>query len=127
MAITTMGSEAGAFTLSSPHGAIFLFMATAASSTYPSWLAREERLSEREPTGLAAWIGEEAVVVTDVSALGCRIRMSVPANVGAFLTLSLGEVSVTGWAAWQRGNELGMDFAKPLDAETLAAFTGPTP
>jgi hypothetical protein len=100
-------------------------MASALPSTYPSWLAREERLSEREPAGVAARIGDQEVVVTDVSALGCRIRMGVPANVGAFLTLSLGAASVTGWAAWQRGDELGVDFAKPLDAETLALFTGP--
>lgn len=99
-------------------------MASAAPSPYPSWLAREERLAEREPSGAIGRVGAQAVTVTDVSALGCRLSMSPPANVGAFLTLSLGTASVTGWAAWQRGDEVGMDFSQPLDAETLALFTG---
>lgn len=101
-------------------------MATAASP-YPSWLSREERLAGRVPSGVAARIGKQAVQVTDVSELGCRVRMEVPDGIGTFLTLSLGDASVTGWVAWRRGDELGLDFSQPLDAATLAVFTGTAP
>jgi len=99
-------------------------MATAPSSTYPSWLAREERLAGREPSGVVARIGEQAAAVADASPLGCRVRTEARVNVGAFLTLTVGDVAIDGWAAWRRGDEFGLDFAKPLDAATLAALTG---
>lgn len=98
-------------------------MATA-SSTYPSWLAREERLVGREPAGLQAQVAGAPAELTDVSALGCRVRTQGPGGVGAFLTLDVGTLSVAGWVAWRRGEVLGLDFARPLEADQLAALTG---
>ena len=105
-------------------------MATASSQNFPPWLAREERLAEREPVGVAATVSgaggsPEPAEVTDASPLGCRVRTTAPGGVGAFLTIAAGEASVTGWVAWRRGDVLGLDFARPLDEAALAAFTGP--
>jgi len=99
-----------------------------APSTFPSWLAREERLAERAPTGVPATLscpraGTAAAVVTDASALGCRVRTDMGGGVGSYLTLLAGGASASGWVAWRRGDEMGIDFSEPLSPVALAAFT----
>ena len=89
-------------------------------STYPRWLAREERKAARRPTHLGGSVAgsrivDQEVEIMDISPLGCRLRVTDPISVGSYLTLA-GESAprLTGWVAWSRARECGLDFARPL-------------
>ena len=95
-------------------------------TTLPSWLRAEERQCARTPLHQALTLSGVVppaleVELVDISALGCRLRVSKPVSVGTFVSLGLADVATcTGWVAWQKGAEIGIDFSTPLQDEILA-------
>jgi hypothetical protein len=86
---------------------------------YPSWLAREERKSDRLAVAWSASIcssrGEEGGEVLDITPLGCRVRMNDAPPGGSHVGVVLPEfASVAGWVVWRSSGEVGIDFAHPL-------------
>jgi hypothetical protein len=54
-------------------------------------------------------------LMMDVSGAGCRLRLVVQISTGTFLTVKVeGFTSYTGWVVWQRGQDVGLDFANPI-------------
>lgn len=96
-------------------------------STLPTWMETEPRLEARASVNLPAKLtgpaGEaRAVTIVDLTTLGCRIEADFRLTVGAYVTLLLPtDGAISGWVAWAKGGALGVDFSKPLAAESIAA------
>ena len=103
-------------------------MATKPSTAYPSWLAQEERKSDRVAVAWQATISSvkfdaETCAILDITQLGCRIALAHGVSVGTYVTIDLPQtVRLEGWVAWNRGGEIGVDFSHPLPAELLAGI-----
>ena len=95
----------------------------------PVPLAIEERRDSRSPLHLPAFLLSpggirEAVLVTDISTLGCKIVGAGPVKVGRYLGIHVpGMAHYAGWVAWQTREEFGLDFSNPLPAAIAAHIT----
>lgn len=100
-------------------------MATKPNTSYPSWLAQEERKADRAAVSWQGTISSikfdaEACLVQDITHLGCRIMLAHAVSVGTYVSIEIPQIaSLEGWVAWNRGCEIGIDFSHPLPAEVL--------
>ena len=92
-------------------------------ATQPSWLDLEERRRVRAPLRLSVEVTGTHLEATpadliDLSDHGCRLRLVARVSIGTFLTVDVEEFTAfSGWVAWSRGQEIGLDFAHPAPKE----------
>ena len=93
-------------------------------------LSIEDRANLRLPLYLPAFLlssGDvrDPVVVTDISATGCKIAGSVHVAVGRYLGIQIpGFSPYAGWVAWQTRDGFGLDFSNPLPNAVVAHIVG---
>lgn len=95
-----------------------------ATSNYPTWLAREERQSDRVAVAWSATLstphGDHACRIADITHLGCRIQADDLPSVGTYVTVVIPQFAgVAGWVAWRKNGEAGLDFGHPLPDAVL--------
>ena len=89
-------------------------------------LAIEEREHLRLPLYLPAFIlspGDirDPVIVTDISASGCKVAACVRVTMGRYLGIQIpGFARYSGWVAWQTREGFGLDFTNPLPEAVVA-------
>ena len=90
----------------------------------------EDRAHLRLPLYLPAFLlspGDvrDPVVVTDISATGCRVTGPVHVTVGRYLGILIpGFAPYAGWVAWQARDGFGLDFTNPLPDVVVAHIIG---
>lgn len=102
-----------------------------APTSYPAWLAGEERHAARRLLSLPARLAGERVRgdaigrTMDITALGCRLAVAEPPPVGSYVAIDVAGCSgIAGWVAWSRNGQLGVDFAHPLPDAVVEHLLG---
>ena len=93
-----------------------------------AWLDEDERRSERQPVRLCVNVeyrgtGPILADMTDLTELGCRLKLVEHIPVGQCLTVTVGRrTRLRGWVAWSKGREHGFDFTHPLKHRVLTTL-----
>jgi hypothetical protein len=99
------------------------------SASKPTSFPGDRRLAARSRIHLSVSLitpaGEvHAATVTNVSALGFRIRAEYGVTLGRFLSLDVpGLARYSGWVAWSHAGEFGLDVANPIPQKVVDYIT----
>ena len=90
------------------------------------WTGVEDRAAKRcrlvGRTALTTWkTGALAVLLKDLTELGCRLSLAERITVGSNVKIALtSSIEVTGWVVWSINGHIGVEFASPMSANAFA-------